>query len=49
MKFGRRLGEFMMVIGGVGLAIGSGAAGLSFLAYGGLCIAGLGVVSMFWN
>jgi len=49
MKFGRRLGEFLMVLGGIGLAIGSGISGISFLAYGGLCIAGLGVVSMFWN
>jgi hypothetical protein len=38
-----------MFFSGIGLTIGSGAIGIPHIAYAGLCIAGLGIVSMIWR
>jgi hypothetical protein len=38
-----------MIASGIGLAIGGQLLGVTYLAYGGLAIAGLGVFSVFWR
>lgn len=45
----RRKGEFLMTIGGIGLAIGAMSINVPQVAYAGLCITGLGIVSMLWK
>ncbi len=45
----RRKGELLMAISGIGIAVGSGLIGIPQLSYAGLCITGLGVVSMIWR
>jgi hypothetical protein len=45
----RRKGEFLMAIGGIGLAIGAVSISVPQVAYAGLCITGLGIVSMLWK
>ncbi len=45
----RRAGEAVMIAAGVGVTVLGAALGVDFVAYGGLCIAGLGVVSMLWR
>lgn len=45
----RRIGELLMAACGIGLTIGAGLIGVSPVAYAGLCIAGLGIVSMIWR
>ena len=45
----RRVGEIIMIISGIGLAIGGGALNITSIVYGGLSITGLGIISMFWR
>ncbi len=45
----RRIGELLMAASGIGLAIGAGLIGVPQVSYAGLCIAGLGIVSMIWR
>jgi hypothetical protein len=45
----RRKGELLMAISGLGIAIGSGLMGIPQLSYAGLCITGLGFLSMIWR
>ncbi len=45
----RRLGELLMAVSGIGIAIGAGLIGVPPVAYAGLCITGLGIVSMIWR
>ena len=46
----RRIGELLMTASGIGLAIGAGLIRVvPPVAYAGLCIAGLGIVSMIWK
>ena len=45
----RRAGEAIMIASGIGVTVLGALLGIDFVAYGGLCIAGLGVVSMFWR
>lgn len=49
MQHQRRIGEAITIASGIGVAVGGFALGVSFLAYGGLAIAGLGVFSVFWR
>jgi hypothetical protein len=49
MRNERRIGEAIMIASGIGLTIGGQLLGVAYLAYGGLCIAGLGVFSVFWR
>jgi len=45
----RRKGEVLMAIAGIGLAIGAMSISVPQVAYAGLCITGLGIVSMLWR
>lgn len=45
----RRKGEIFMVVGGIGIAIGALALSVPQVTYAGLCIIGLGIVSMIWR
>ena len=45
----RRAGEAITIAAGIGVTLLGAFLGINFLAYGGLCIAGLGVVSIFWR
>jgi len=45
----RRIGELFMAVSGIGITIGAGLIGVPPVAYAGLCIAGLGIVSMIWR
>ena len=45
----RRAGEAIVVASGIGVTVLGAFLGVQFLAYGGLCIAGLGVVSILWR
>lgn len=45
----RRAGEAITIAAGIGVTILGAVLGIDFVAYGGLCIAGLGVVSVFWR
>jgi hypothetical protein len=45
----RRIGELLMAVSGIGITIGAGLIGVPPVAYAGLCIAGLGIVSMIWR
>ena len=45
----RRVGETITIASGIGLALLGSFLGVQFVSYGGLCIAGLGVVSVFWR
>jgi len=49
MRNQRRIGEAIMIACGLGIALGGLVLGISFVSYGGLAIAGLGVVSVFWR
>src|SRR5215208_6517719 len=49
MRNERRIGETIMIASGLGLALGASILGMSFLAYGGLAITGLGIVSALWR
>jgi hypothetical protein len=45
----RRVGETITIASGIGVALLGSFLGVQFVSYGGLCIAGLGVVSVFWR
>jgi hypothetical protein len=45
----RRVAEIIMVASGIGIAVGAGTMNIPSLAYGGLAILGLGVISFFWK
>jgi hypothetical protein len=45
----RRIGEAIMIASGLGLALGASLLGINFLTYGGLAIAGLGIISALWR
>ena len=45
----RRVGEAITIASGIGLALLGSFLGVQFVSYGGLCIAGLGVVSILWR
>jgi hypothetical protein len=45
----RRVGETITIASGIGLALLGSFIGVQFVSYGGLCIAGLGVISIFWR
>jgi hypothetical protein len=45
----RRVGEAITVASGIGLALLGAFLGVQFVSYGGLCIAGLGVISIVWR
>jgi hypothetical protein len=44
----RRLGELITIVSGVGIAILGLLSNVPPVAYGGLCVMGLGVFSVFW-
>jgi hypothetical protein len=45
----RRAGELITIASGIGVTVLGALLGVNFVAYAGLCIAGLGVVSMLWR
>ncbi|HEY6757081.1 MAG TPA: hypothetical protein VI037_06790 [Nitrososphaera sp.] len=45
----RRVGEVITIASGIGLALLGLFLGVQFVSYGGLCIAGLGVISIIWR
>ena len=45
----RRVGELITIASGIGVTVLGAVLGVNFVAYAGLCIAGLGVVSMLWR
>jgi hypothetical protein len=45
----RRVGEMITIASGIGVTVLGYLLGVDFVAYAGLCIAGLGVVSIFWR
>jgi hypothetical protein len=49
MRHQRRVGELIMIASGIGVAIGGALLGILSLSYGGLAIAGLGVISTLWR
>lgn len=49
MRRQRRIGEVLMIASGIGITVGGYMVGVIILSYGGLAIASLGVVSIFWR
>ena len=49
LKSQRRVGEAITIAAGIGVAVLGAVLGINFVAYAGLCIAGLGVVSIVWR
>ena len=45
----RRVGEMITIASGIGVTVLGYLLGINFVAYAGVCIAGLGVVSIFWR
>ncbi len=45
----RRVGETITIASGIGLAVLGSFLGVQFVSYGGLCIAGLGIISIVWR
>lgn len=45
----RRKGEVITIASGIALALVGLFLNIQFVSYGGLCVAGLGVVSIFWR
>ncbi|MDQ3806684.1 MAG: hypothetical protein M3298_00805 [Thermoproteota archaeon] len=45
----RRVGEMITIVSGIGLALLGSFLGVQFVSYGGLCITGLGIVSVLWR
>jgi hypothetical protein len=45
----RRVGEAITIASGIGVALLGTFLGVQFVSYGGLCIAGLGVISIIWR
>ena len=49
LKNQRRVGEAITIAAGIGVTVLAALLGIDFVAYAGLCIAGLGVVSIIWR
>lgn len=49
LKSQRRVGEAITIAAGIGVTVLGALLGVNFVAYAGLCIAGLGVVSIVWR
>jgi hypothetical protein len=49
MRNQRRVGETITIASGIGLALLGSFLGVQFVSYGGLCIAGLGIISIIWR
>ena len=49
LKNQRRVGESITIAAGIGVTVLGAFLGIDFVAYAGLCIAGLGVVSIIWR
>jgi len=49
LKSQRRVGEAITIASGIGVTVLGAFLAVNFLAYAGLCIAGLGVVSIIWR
>jgi len=45
----RRVAEMIMIASGIGIAASAGIMNITSLAYGGLAILGLGIISFFWK
>jgi hypothetical protein len=45
----RRIGEAITIAAGIGITVLGAILGVNFVAYGGLCIAGLGIASIVWR
>jgi hypothetical protein len=45
----RRVGEAITIASGIGVALLGTFLGVQFVSYGGLCIAGLGIISIVWR
>ncbi|MEO9294218.1 MAG: hypothetical protein ABI347_01295 [Nitrososphaera sp.] len=45
----RRKGEALTIIAGIGLGIFGLMIGIPQISFGGLCIIGLGIFSIFWR
>jgi hypothetical protein len=45
----RRVAEMIMIASGIGIAASAGIMNITSLAYGGLAILGLGIISFFWR
>jgi hypothetical protein len=45
----RRIGEIITIASGIGVTVLGASLGVNSVAYAGLCIAGLGVFSIFWR
>ncbi len=45
----RRVGEAITIASGIGVTVLGAFLGVNFVSYAGLCIAGLGVVSILWR
>jgi hypothetical protein len=45
----RRIGELLTIVSGIGITVLGVILGVNFVSYAGLCIAGLGVVSIIWK
>jgi hypothetical protein len=49
LKTERRVGEAITIAAGIGVTVLGAVLGVNFVAYGGLCIAGLGIASIVWR
>ena len=49
MRNQRRVGELIIICSGIGIAIAGMVVSVPPVTYGGLCIMGLGVISVFWR
>ncbi|HTH21351.1 MAG: hypothetical protein WB501_05525 [Nitrososphaeraceae archaeon] len=49
MKNQRRVGELITICCGIGVALAGLFVSVPPVTYGGLCIMGLGVISVFWR
>lgn len=49
LKSERKVGEAITIASGIGVTVLGALLGVNFVAYAGLCIAGLGIVSIIWR
>jgi hypothetical protein len=49
LKNQRRVGEAIMIVSGIGVGILGVALGVQSISFGGLCVIGLGIFSIFWR
>jgi hypothetical protein len=49
LKSERKVGEAITIAAGIGVTVLGALLGVNFVAYAGLCIAGLGIVSIIWR